>query len=497
MSIEAVKTMIDSATVPVETAADAVRRLSLLPALDYETLRDKEAQRMGIRVSALDAEVERVRNAAAAPMARAQMFPVVELWPEAVEGQTLLGEILATVQRFIICEPETARAATLWVVFTWLIDVVNVAPLAVITAPEKRCGKSQLLNLLGRLSRCPMVASNITSAAMFRIIEAYQPTLLIDEADTFMRDNEELRGVINSGHTRQSAFVIRTVGDDHEPKPFSTWSSKAISGIGKLPDTIMDRAIILELRRKMSDEKVERLRHAEDGLFERLASQIARWANDNAAAIRSARPYLPESLNDRAQDNWEPLLAIADCVGGDWPMLARHTAVTMAGKEYDTASLSSELLADIRTVLDRRVGDKIGTADLLAELIRDEEAPWATYNRGKPLSPRQLAKKLGEYGIKPSTQRIGGILCKGYLLSDFADAFARYVISPEAAPDLSVTSVTNPILLDASNGYAVTDKNTCYGNKNLSVTPKSLIDNSCYAVTDKNQTFPEYIAEVL
>ncbi len=196
-----------------------------------------------------------------------------------------------------------------------VIDNVQVAPLAVITAPEMRCGKSQLLNLIGRLSHRPLVASNISPAAMFRVIEAHSPTLLIDEADTFFKENEELRGIVNSGHTRQAAYIIRTVGDNHEPKQFSTWGAKAISGIGTLAETIRDRAIILEMRRKLPNESIERLRHAEGGVFECLASKLARFAQDAGVSIERALPTLPEALNDRAQDNWEPLLAIADYAG--------------------------------------------------------------------------------------------------------------------------------------------------------------------------------------
>jgi putative DNA primase/helicase len=251
------------------------------------------------------------------------MFQTVEPWPEEINADQLLHEIHKTMRRFIVCSNETAITATLWIAFTWFIDQVQVAPLAVITAPEKRCGKSQLLNLFSLLCYRALVASNIAPAAVYRIIEAHAPTLLIDEADSFMRDNEELRGVINSGHTRQSAYVIRCVGDDHEPRQFSTWGAKALSGIGHLPETIMDRAVILELRRKLPSESVTRLRHADPEVFKRLASKLARFAADSAHAIKCARPALPDELNDRAQDNWEPLLAIADCAGGDWPRLGR------------------------------------------------------------------------------------------------------------------------------------------------------------------------------
>jgi putative DNA primase/helicase len=398
------------------------------------------------------------------------------------------------VKRFIICEPETALATALWIAFSWSVDFVDVAPLAVITAPEKRCGKSQLLNLIARLSRRPLVASNISPAAVFRVIEAHCPTLLIDEADAFMRDNEEMRGLLNSGHTRQSAFVVRTVGDEHEPKIFSTWGAKAVSGIGHLPETLMDRAVILELRRKLPSEKVDRLRHAEKGLFSRLSSMLARWAEDNGAAIERSRPALPDALNDRAQDNWEPLLAIADIAGGEWPKLARDAALKISGSGSEAASLSAELLGDVQQVFASRKTDRIASVDLLAELVKDEEAPWATYNRGKPMSPRQLAKRLGEYGIKPNSVRIGTATPKGFMRHDFDDVFARYLTSPANPPPTSATAQQSDNTPSGSNAYAVADNAQRCGNKTLSATHNSLINKDCCAVAD---TAPLWTEETL
>jgi len=128
---------------------------------------------------------------------------------------------------------------------------------------------------------------------VFRVIEAQSPTPLIDEADTFFRTHEELRGIINSGHTKRNAYVVRTVGDDHEPKSFSPWGAKAMAGIGKMADTVMDRAIILSLRRKLPNLKVERLRYVEPGLLESLARMLARFGEDHGATIGRARPSLP------------------------------------------------------------------------------------------------------------------------------------------------------------------------------------------------------------
>lgn len=476
--------------------SETIKKLSALTALEYEQVREAEAKRLGVRVSALDEEIKASRKAKQ-PEAGA-MFSTVEPWQQPVEAGELLNELVAVTKRFIVCEPETAIAVALWCAFTWVIDHVQVAPLAVITAPEKRCGKSQTLNLIGKLVKSPLVASNISPSAVFRVIEAYQPTLLIDEADTFFKDNEELRGVINSGHTRQSAYVIRNVGDNHEPKQFSTWGAKAISGIGGLSDTLMDRAIVLNLRRKLPHEKVERLRHVEKGLFEVLASKLARFALDAGEEIGMAKPELPEALNDRAQDNWEPLLAIADYAGRDWGKLAREVAIKLSAGEQDSLSLSAELLADIKEVFETKDIDRISSADLISALCKDEEKPWATYNRGKQISSRQLSRRLAEYHIQSKNIRIGFSISKGFELEQFADAFARYLhIFPADTPENSAT----PLQTAETLAFSVADKKVlplhatisatkcsgvadCSGMENQSATLKAAENLDCSGVAD-------------
>ena len=493
MTANAVQQIITQAEEPQESMDEAVVRLSRLPRLEYERVRESEAKRFGVRVSALDAEVMASRETGYDK--NVMLFQTAKPWFDIVNGEALLHEIVDTVHRFIVCEPETARAAALWIAFSWSVEFVDVAPLAVITAPEKRCGKSQLLNLIARLAKRPLVASNISPAAIYRVIEAHCPTLLIDEADSFFKDNEELRGVINSGHTRQSAFVLRVDGDKLDTKQFSTWGAKAISGIGSLSETIMDRAVVLELRRKLPHESVGRLRHAEAGLFERLASMLARWSADNGPAIKRARPALPDALNDRAQDNWEPLLAIADCAGGDWPQLAREAALKLSGKEQDTVSLSAELLADIQEVFETKRVDRIGSHDLLAALMEDDQKPWATYNRGKPMNPRQLAKRLGEYGIKSSNVRIGAAIPKGFRLDDFRDVFARYLTPSLPPPPKSATPLQKDDILSISKTSPVADNPLRSACEMPSATLNSLKEMSCSGVAD-NDTLP-WVEEVV
>ncbi|TAL16665.1 DUF3631 domain-containing protein [bacterium] len=455
---------------------EEVKRLSDLSPFDYDRVRKEEAKKLGVQVSTLD---RLVRGAKGEEEKGNITFDEVEPWPDPVDLSTLLSDLSATVRRFIVCAEETADAAALWVAFTWFIDVVQVAPFAVITAPEKRCGKTQLLTLLQQVVCKPLMASNISPAAFFRTIDAWSPTLLIDEVDAFMRDNEELRGIVNAGHTRSSAYTIRTVGDNHTPTRFSLWGAKALSGIGHLADTIMDRSITLVLRRKLPNENTERLRYAETGLFPSLASRLARCAEDCREAVRSARPDLPASLHDRAQDNWEPLLAIADIAGGIWPDKARRAALTLSGAESPLQSIGTELLADIQEIFDAKRADKISTADLIQALCADDEKSWATYNRGKPISPRQVSSRLKEYGIISKTIRIGyGNTPKGFTLDQFKEAFSRYLTSP---PEISAT-VTQPY---SQAEKPVADSPTRCENENQNATPKPATGAGCGGVADK------------
>ncbi|MBS0300471.1 MAG: DUF3631 domain-containing protein [Proteobacteria bacterium] len=414
-----------------ESEQAAIKRLAALSPIDYDRARKQEAEKLGISVSALDKAV----NATKRNEIDDSGFPNVDPWEYPVNPDELLNDISATVHRFIVCNKETADAVALWAGMTWFMDVVQIAPLAVITAPEKRCGKTQLLTILGKLSYRPLSASSISSASLYRCIEAWQPTLLLDETDAFLKENEELRGVINSGHSRDNAYVIRTVGDDFTPKRFSTWGAKALSGIGHLSDTLMDRAIILELRRKLSHESVDRLRHAEPDLFLTLTRKLARFADDYREQVRQARPTLPDVLNDRQQDNWEPLLAIAGCAGSEWLDRANQVALKLSASDK-SASISNELLADIQEVFESKRASKISTADLINALTEDTEKSWATYNRGKPLSPKQLANKLRDYGIYSKSIWLGyGKTPKGYELKQFEDAFDRYLsCTPQNLP---------------------------------------------------------------
>lgn len=418
---------------------------------------------------------------------RDELFAPVTIHPDPVDGAELLNEITATIQRHVIADAPTIHAAALWTAFTWFIDVVDVAPIANITAPEKRCGKTVMLGALARLSCRPLAVSNIAPAALFRALELWTPTLLIDEVDAFLAEHEEARGILNAGFTRDSAFVIRCVGDDHTPTKFNVWGAKALCGIGKIADTLADRSIPLRLRRKMPGERTVKMRHADPEHFAVLVGKLARFAVDKREAVRLARPAEIEGLNDRANDAWEPLLAIAGVAGGDWPRLARQAAIILHGLEGEAPSIGAELLSDIHAAFERKRTAKLFSADLLQALCDDEESPWATWNRGQPIQLRQLSRKLAEFGIKSKDVRQGYEVKKGYHLEQFADAFERYLYAADSLTSTNThpTSAT-PLHLSGDVPSSVAQSAMAAPEKIFSATRKAPVDKACSVVADKS-----------
>ena len=385
---------------------------------------------LGVRTPArlVDAALtSRATNSGGAGSGRGLRFSDPEPWPEAVDGAALLDDLAHTYRRFVSLPDGGAEALALWIVFTYALEAFAVAPVLALCSPLKRCGKTTTEELTAALAKRPLAAANITVAALYRTVEQFAPTLIVDEADTFLLSNLGLRGIINSGHTRATAFVVRTVG--HEPRLFSTWGARMIALIGRLPPTLEDRAIVLPMRRRAPGETVERIRR--DGLLRRLEPlrhRAARWVADHLAALQAANPAVPDELNDRAADNWRPLLAIADAAGGVWVDRARVAARTLAGAVVEADQTAPvQLLTDLHDLFATTPVEKLATAAIIRHLIRLEERPWAEYAAGRPLTPRHLAQLLEGFRIKAKQIRQGAATRKGYLRADFTEAFRRYL----------------------------------------------------------------------
>jgi len=436
---EPVRDWLDVARDAAPTADDAeVARLAALPSIDYGKARKAAAEKWGVSVSFVDAAVKgKQKERAAKDDGQGTTITFEDIIPafESVDGADLGDRLAHLFGRFAVLPTHGAVVLTLWTFFTYCLYLFHIAPRLDLASPEKRCGKTTVLGLLRQLVFRAVLASGISPAAISRVIAAHRPTLLIDEMDTFIEANEELRGILNSGHTRDAATIIRCDGDTHEPKCFSTWAAYAFAHIGNIPDTLEDRSIRLPMRRKLPGEKVASLRQTGPAAvalqteLSGLRRQIARWIEDHTAKIASANPSPIAGLGDRAMDNWMPLLSIAEVLGGTWPEHARKAALELSGQAAtDNESLKVELLRDIQAVYKESGRDRVASADLCNLLVLLEERPWGTWRHGKPMTPVQLSRLLKPFAVTSRTIRLEGQgTARGYHLEDFADAFDRYI----------------------------------------------------------------------
>jgi Protein of unknown function (DUF3631)/DnaB-like helicase N terminal domain len=429
----------------VEMALRELRkRLNGADPLRYRLVREgavRAVAKLGVRTAAavVDAAMEgRDENHTTHAQGQPLTLSEPEPWPDAVDGAEVVGDLLARLTRHLALPPGGALALTLWIVHAHAHEAAIISPMLALKSATKRAGKTTALTLIGALVPKPLLASNVTGAALFRTVEKFTPTLLVDEADSFLAQSDELRGILNSGHTRAGAVVVRTVGETYEPRCFSTWSPKVIALIGNLPATLEDRSILISMRRKSAKEKVERLRFDRLQELEPLRRRVARWASDNLNALRSADASVPEALHDRARDNWRPLLAIADLCGSTWPNDARWAALTLSGDSDEReGSPAVQLLSDLRVLYEARQVERLPSDEIVRELIAQEDRPWPEWRKGKPLTATQLAALLRPFDVRPRELWVSGRNLRGYLRADLEDAFARY-LPPDTLGPLEV-----------------------------------------------------------
>ena len=340
-----------------------------------------------------------------------------------------LDEVEKLLRKTVILKSEFHYyALTLWIAQCFATSEFDFAPRLGIWSPEKRCGKSLLLEIIQNLTPNSRMTSSISAPALFRML-AKDETLvfLIDESDTVFGRNgdkekaEALRSVVNSGYKR-GASVWRCDGKNLEPKEFPTYGVLAMAGIGtsSIPETVADRSIVIEMRRKQANEKILEFESDQvEEIFEPVRTYLERWMNVNAPKLRALRPELPNELNSRARDVWKPLFKVAEISGDTWRERARNSALALSKGDTDPedASLPLRLLTDIREVF---VGEKMSTKDLINSLRSLEESPWSYLDR---FNPSTVAFYLKNYGIKP--HNFGSV--RGYFRNSFVDAWGRYL----------------------------------------------------------------------
>ena len=367
----------------------------------------------------------------------------------------VLDAVEQFLARFVVYPSEHERRAhVLWIAHAWLMDCWESTPRIAFLSPEPGSGKSRALEVTEPLVPRPVHAVNTSPAYLFRKVsdDAGPPTILYDEIDTVFgpkaKDNEDIRGMLNAGH-RKGATAGRCVvrGNRVETEELPAYCAVALAGLDDLPDTIMTRSIVVRMRRRAPNEKVEPWRLRINGpQAEELHLRLAAWTESIATDLITAMvwPAMPAGIEDRDADVWEALLAVADLAGGRWPADARASAVTLVTASRGKAhSIGVQLLADIRSVF-RSIGDDKLTTDQLVRALSDlEESPWKTIRKGESLDPRGLAVRLSKYGIGSKPQRHGETVFKGYARAQFDDAWNRYLPAAPSPSDSAVTSVTD------------------------------------------------------
>lgn len=354
-----------------------------------------------------------------------------------VDGAALLDDLRAALSKYVVFPTsEAADAVTLWIAATHAQPAWEHAPRLAVISPEKRCGKSRLLDVVEATSREALMTVNISPAALVRSITNDPPTLALDEADTVFgpkaKDNhEDLRGILNAGHQRGRPY-IRWDATARAPENCPTFAMAVLAGIGDLPDTIMDRSVIVRMRRRAPRETVAPYRTRRDApQLHVLRDRVTEWMRDHLDDLTDAEPDMP--VDDRAADTWEPLIAVADLAGGHWPVTAREACKSLTGQaQVNDTTLGERLLADLRTIFGQ--ADALHSETVLDALHKVEEAPWADWY-GKPLGPRDLAKLLKPYGVTSTKVKISGKSLQGYRRADLHDPWTRYLAPVAGEPE--------------------------------------------------------------
>jgi hypothetical protein len=414
---------------------------------------------------------------------------------EVIPLAEILDSIVAFIRRFVVMSRAQLSIAALWVVHTHAIEAADVTAFLAATSAEKRSGKTRLLEILELLVREPLRAANLTVAVLYRAIDEYRPTLLFDEVDAIFglkaRGNEELRALINAGHSRGTPSLRMGGTRMDELQKFETFSARVLAAIGELPDTILDRSILIRMKRRSKSESVERFRRRDAvPTAAPLRQRISAWTAAHLTELRDARPIFPDGLSDRTEEGAEPLLSIADLAGGSWPERARGALVELcAGTEAAEDSAGLRLLRDVRSIFDESPAGRLSSATLCDRLNALNEAGWGGWNEGKGLKQRNLSRLLKPYGVESRNIRLDdGSTPKGFHLEQFEDAFSRY-LSPE--PGSERHTATGPINIDRNPLLASATSRARGGPKN---TLSANNDGPRGGVADKT-AFPEERAD--
>jgi len=422
-----------------ESPREAVDRLANLSTLEFAQQRKDAAKGMGITQEDLKkavAEVHAKTGTGKNLPGQEITFPDILAADRPVNGPALFQAIKQFITDRMVLPYGADTAITLFIFRTFAFDLFTINPRLIFSSPTHQCGKTTVMELLALLLPKPLGLSGLSTASAYRVVDQCHPTLLLDEADTYQNMQEDLRGVLNSGHKKKMAYKLVVVGDNNEPRKFSTWCPMVLAAIGKLPVTLVDRSIRIDLQRKDKDAKLVEMPETPDEEAEleqvggTLASQCLRWVQDHTEELKQAKPEKVHELSSRGRNNWHSLLAVATVIGGDCVQQARLAASSLSKEKADDLTLGGLLLKDMRQIFFTHKKDELPSADCCFYLGEIGESPWATIRKGKPLTQNGLARLLSPYDLStksiwlPDTKSC----VSGYIKKQFEPVWTRYSV---------------------------------------------------------------------
>lgn len=475
----------------VELFLEGVYQLAKGTDKEYQQQRDKKAKEFNIDVTKLDALVQLLRIDNRRIEELDKKAEEYSPWPDPVDGSELLKSMVNTLNEYVVLPPKAAEAISLWVLFAHCHDAFEISPLLNYTSPEKRCGKSRGLGVTGKLLNNPVVTANISPAALYtKISDGHRPVLM-DEVDRFLNTNESLIGDLNAAWIRGTSDVERVTWENNKrgTETLSLWAPKIIAGIGERTDTLEDRSITIEMTRKLTTVKVKKFSDRPKKIPDlvELRRKAIRWAEDNIDNLRDLDPDAPELLNDRQADNWGPLLAIAECIGGEWPRLARQTALIVEKvgepKAEVTISLNLRLLVDCYYAFEHYKEGELTADVIINHIVTLPERPWVD-KYGKPITSHAFAKKLKMYKIYSHKGRSNNTWHK----DDFWQPWLHY--GPEAGLIVAHPHSTPPLEISSTSPISSTSSTNGAKRADLATKPGGIPNRSSTSSTVKTSSVP-------
>ncbi|MBI3934960.1 MAG: DUF3631 domain-containing protein [Acidobacteria bacterium] len=350
----------------------------------------------------------------------------------------LIGAVETFIRRYLILPDKAALPLALWTAATYLYEHFDTFPYLAVVSPAKRCGKTRLAEVLGCVARKPVLTTGISEAALFRLVDRGDVTLLLDEAEALREKKSErsqaIVSILNAGY-RRGACVHRCVPPKHDLQPFSVYGPKAVIAIGSLPDTVFDRSIVVRMRRRKAAEEVGRFlfrrAQAEAEPLRGTFGKVASVRGQEIAEVYASLPGFPE-LTDRDEELWGPLFAVCAVLAPDRLPELKKAALALSGAKAESDvddSLSLRLLSDIGELLGG-FEETIPSAELVTKLKGLPESPWG--ESGRELTANRLARMLRPFGVSSRGVRVGDKTPKGYLRKELEEAISLYVGSQSA-----------------------------------------------------------------